>query len=60
MKDVAINTYLEDLKKNVKYDVEFIELLENSLTSEEEGEKIAQKIITVINNRYAKNKENKT
>jgi hypothetical protein len=58
MKDDAITTYLEEIKKNTSFDADFVELMITALKQDEEGDKIAQKIIATINSRHVKNQEN--
>lgn len=60
MKNVALNTFLEDLKKNPLFDKEFVDILTVSHSQAEEGEKIAEKIISIVNKRYVEDQKNKT
>lgn len=55
-----IREYLEDVKSQNKYDNEFIDLLINSYIGNEEGEKIAEKALELINKRYDQSQSNKT
>jgi len=60
MSSEIIKKYLEKVKNENKYDVEFISILENCNENSEDGEITAGKIIHIIGKRYAENKENKT
>ena len=55
-----ITKYLETLKSQDKFDEGFVDILAESNRSGEDGETTANKIIKLINERYAKSKEDKT
>jgi hypothetical protein len=55
-----IKKYLDDLRKEGKYDNEFIDILTVGNEQDEDGEVIAAKIMESINKRYAESKKNQT
>lgn len=55
-----IKKYLDTLKKEGKYDKEFIDILAVCNKDDEDGEIVAEKILQVINKRYVEDKKNKT
>ena len=52
--------YFTVIRSSGKYDAEFVDLLINSYAEDEAGEETAQKAIELIDERYDKNKKNKT
>ena len=60
MKEETIKGYLEKLKKEVKSDKEFVEILIVSYNQKEEGLVTADKILAAIEERYAKNQGHKS
>ncbi len=60
MSSEIIKKYLESLKSQKKFDEGFIEILLRSNENGEDGEVTATKILDLIKQRYAKDKENKT
>lgn len=60
MANDAINTYLEEIKSDPAFDKDFIDLLISTHGQGIEGEKVAEKIIAIVNKRYVENQENKT
>ena len=54
-----LNQYIESLKASKKYDDEYLALLSASLANNEDGNTTIDKIMTLINNKYAKSNENK-
>lgn len=60
MNEGKIKEYLEVIKSQNKYDAEFIDLLVDSYIRNEDGEKIAEKVLDLINKRYDQGQSNKT
>jgi hypothetical protein len=60
MKDEALNTYLKDIKNDPAFDKEFVDLLISTQAQGDEGEKIAEKVIFIVNKRYVKGQKNQT
>lgn len=60
MSSELIKKHLEDLKSQNFFDDGFIDILTNANRIDETGEVTAEKIINLIEQRYVKNKENKT
>ncbi len=60
MSSELIKKYLEKLKSQKKFDDGFIEVLTKTNETNEDGGVTAEKILELIEERYAKNKENKT
>lgn len=60
MSSGIIKKYLNSLKQEGKYDNEFIDILAGCNEDDEDGEIVAEKILQVINKRYAEDKKNKT
>jgi len=60
MSSKIIKEYLKKVQDDNKYDLEFISILQNCNEHNENGEITAKKLIAIIENRYAKNKESKT
>ena len=52
MKNVLIKQKLEDLKKDPKFNKEFVEILLAAYLNKEEGQQTANKIIGVIEKKY--------
>ena len=59
MSSEIIKKYLKEIKGENKYDLEFINMLENCNDVDENGYTTAEKIIRTIEERYAKDKKNK-
>ena len=60
MSSELIKKYLEKLKNQKKFDEGFIDLLVESNQVDEDGSTTVEKILKLIEKRYAKSKENKT
>lgn len=59
MSSELIKKHLEELKSQKKFDEGFIDILAELNESDEDGETTAGKILKLIKQRYAENKENK-
>jgi hypothetical protein len=59
MENISIDQYLSELKKSKKLDEKMIDLLIASERDNEDGHSTAEKIIKLIESRYAETKENK-
>lgn len=60
MSSKIIKNHLQKLRDEKKYDADFVAVLQESNDSNDDGSTTAEKIIAVIEKRYAENKENKT
>lgn len=60
MPSELIKNHLEGLKSQKKFDEGFIEVLMKSNEADEDGKTTAGKILTLIKERYAQNKKDKT
>jgi Arc/MetJ-type ribon-helix-helix transcriptional regulator len=58
MSSEIIKKHLEEMKKQNKFDTDFVDALIVSNDEDEEGKETADKILNLIKQRYAKNKEN--
>lgn len=54
-----VTKYLEEMKASGKFDIEFIALLSDSNSKNEDGETTATKALEAIRKRYAKSKKDK-
>ena len=59
MANETIKTYLEQLKAKNQFDTEFIDLLISSYETTEEGDDTAEKILSLIEKRYAQDQGHK-
>jgi hypothetical protein len=60
MASKLIKEHLEELKSQKKFDDGFIAILAEANKTDEDGDITAERILDLIKQRHAKNKENKT